>query len=299
MSILVTGGVGFIGSAVANELEARGRDPVIYDRRSTYDGRSGPPQFPAILGDVTHYVETASAIHGREGVIHLAGILGTQETIRDPEVAATVNIGGTLNVLRACRTYDVPLVVISVGNWWMTNTYSISKYCAERFAMMFRQELNVPVCVVRALNAYGPGQKALPVRKIIPTFINAALANEPIEIYGDGKQIMDMIHVQDVARVLIDSLDAMPDTIVEAGTGRPTTVNQIAHAVRSAVYPEAAVLDADIVHIPMRPGETPGSTVLADTKTLAAVGWHPKAMIPLEQGLADTVPYYRAAMASA
>jgi nucleoside-diphosphate-sugar epimerase len=91
----------------------------------------------------------------------------------------------------------------------------------------------------------------------------------------------------------------MPDTVVEAGTGRPTTVNQIAHAVRSAVYPEAAILDNDIVHIPMRPGETPGSTVLADTKTLAAVGWHPKGMITLEEGLADTVPYYRAARVSA
>jgi UDP-glucose 4-epimerase len=281
--VLVTGGTGFIGGYTCEELKARGYQPVVLDRMSHRHGLH-----ETVLGD-TRDREGVEAIIGTvDGVIHLAGMLGTQETVRHPHPAAETNVLGTLNVLAAAHAYSLPMVNISVGNWWMGNSYSISKHCAERFALMYRKELGAKVSVVRALNAYGPGQKAGPVKKIIPTFVNAALAGEPIKVYGDGESVMDMVHVRDVAHVLVRALEELPDTVVEAGTGRATTVNEIAQMVIDAV--PATI--SQIEHVPMRPGEDKHSIVLADTGTLLPQIVAARDFTTLEDGLAETVEYF-------
>jgi UDP-glucose 4-epimerase len=284
--ILVTGGSGFIGGYTCNELAERGYAPVILDRQGHRDTRH-----ETVLGDVRDRVGMESIVGSCDGVIHLAGQLGTQETVPHPHTAFETNVMGTLNVLDAAHRYDIPMVNISVGNFWMANPYSITKHCAERLCLMFRSELQARVSVVRALNAYGPGQKAEPVRKIIPTFINAALAGEPIRVYGDGQQVMDMVHVRDVAHVLVRALEELPEGVIEAGTGRPTTVEEIAAAVLAAVSNEG-IQPASMLFVPMRPGEEPNSTVLADVVTLAAINVAPEEFTTLEDGLVETVAYY-------
>lgn len=282
--VLVTGGSGFIGGYVCAELADRGYAPVVLDRQGRRDTRH-----ETVLGDVRDRVAMESIIGSADGVIHLAGQLGTQETVPYPYGPAETNVLGTLNVLDAAHRHDIPMVFISVGNYWMNNPYSITKHTAERFCLMFRKELDAKVSVVRALNAYGLGQKTRPVRKIIPTFVNAALAGDPIRVYGDGLQIMDMVHVRDVAHVLVRALEELPEGVIEAGTGRPTTVNEIARAVLDAARGSGGFVE----HIPMRPGEEPGSTVLADTSKLALLGLDAEDFITLEDGLVETVAYYR------
>jgi UDP-glucose 4-epimerase len=279
--VLVTGGTGFIGSYTCKELVRRGYEPVALDRLHAH------PHFDTVLGDVRDREGIEAIIGTVDGVIHLAGMLGTQETVRHPHPAAETNVLGTLNVLAAAHAYSLPMVNISVGNWWMGNPYSISKNCAERFALMYRKELGTRVTVVRALNAYGPGQKEQPVRKIIPTFIRACLNDEPISVYGSGAQIMDMVHVTDVAKILVSALERQPDKIVEAGTGRRTSVNDIAEMVIREVG------QGSIDHVPMRPGEDEESVVVADTTTYGCLGLQPKDLIRLEDGLVETVDYYR------
>jgi nucleoside-diphosphate-sugar epimerase len=282
MKVLVTGGAGFIGTYTRRALEYRGYDVTVMDRRSSQTLSLKP----TVLADVRDASAVDAAVADSEAVIHLAGRLGTAETVDHPQPSADTNITGTLNVLQATRSFGIPMVYISVGNWWMNNPYSITKHCAERFCLMYRKEHGHPVSVVRALNAYGPGQKAYPVRKIIPTFINACLDGDPIRVYGTGEQIMDMIHVEDVAEVLVDALQRNPGHVVEAGTGRPTTVNEIAQLVIDTVG------QGELQHVPMRPGEEENSTVLADTKTLAGLR-DPDTFVTLEDGLAETVNYYR------
>ena len=284
MKVLVTGGSGFIGSHTVRRLQHLGHDPIILDHRGWADAID----CETILGDVRDYTATSEAVAISDGVIHLAGVLGTAETINEPLPAVETNILGSLNVFKACRHYNRPAVYIAVGNHWMNNSYSITKTTAERFAFMFNQEHGTRIAIVRALNAYGPGQKAEPVRKIIPNFILPCLNDEPIIVYGDGAQIMDMIHVTDVADYLCRALlmdHGVYGKVFEVGTGRALTVNQIAQAVIDEVG------TGSIEHAPMRPGEPAHSVVLADTLTLEPLG--PTDFTPLEVGLKGTVNYYR------
>jgi UDP-glucose 4-epimerase len=237
-----------------------------------------------------------------DGWIHLAAVLGTQEAIFNPRPAAFSNIMGTLNVLESAARLHLPGAFISVGNHWMENTYSISKSTGERFVRMFNRERGSRVNIVRAMSAYGPRQAASapygpgPVRKIVPAFVCRALSGQPIELYGDGLQISDMIYVSDVARVLVRALEAAErgevfDRAVEAGPAEHQAVRDIAHLVNRLVAEHTGV-EVDIVHLPMRPGESPGEPVTADVSTLDLVGLSADDLVPVEEGMRRTVAHF-------
>ena len=294
MKVLVTGGAGFIGQHVCRRLADGGFDPVIFDH---YD-RGGYDR-PVFLGDVRDDVAVTEAMGHCGGWIHLAAVLGTQETIHNPRPAALSNMMGGLNLLEAAAQYDVPGVYIGVGNHWMNNTYSISKTAVERFVAMFNADRGTQVNVVRAMNAYGPGQRAIApwgdsrVRKITPSFVCRALEGLPLEVYGDGSQISDMVYVEDVAEALVRALESAIDgevfpEAVEVGPEAHTTVQEFARMVI-----EACDSDSEIVNLPMRPGEVPNATVCADTATLSHVGMNAAWLTPIDTGLALTVEDFK------
>jgi len=300
-TVLVTGGNGFIGRYVTEELVNRGYAVSVLDTRY----RLAADGATTVLGDVRDATSVTEAVSHADGVIHLAGVLGTQETIRNPRPAAETNILGGLNILEACSQYDVPLVNIAVGNYWMNNTYSITKNTIERFVDMYARFRDSKVTVVRALNAYGPRQLAAApygpsrVRKVMPSFICRALTGENIEIYGDGSQIMDMIYVKDVARILVAALEKTekdgPQGTFEAGTGRRTTVNDIAQLTVAEVARQKAFV-VEIVHLPMRPGEDANSIVIGNPLTLEPLKIG--SLMSLEQGIESTVSYFADYLAS-
>jgi len=282
--ILVTGASGFIGGHVIDELRRQGYHPIRFDRRAPTD----------FLGDVRDRNAVSEAVGKCAGVIHLAAVLGTQETIDNPFPSAETNVFGSINVFQACREYRKRCVYIGVGNYWMNNPYSISKTAAERLALMFNKEHGTEIAIVRGLNAYGPRQKSAPVRKIIPNFVIPALRNEKITIYGDGSQVADMIYVRDLARILVSALvsdHGVYNVAFEAGTGRATTVREIAEEVVKQVG------SGSLVFAPMRPGEPENSIVLGNPETLkpldgkGAISMFP--LIPLEEGLKSTIEWYR------
>lgn len=210
-TIAVTGGDGFIGGYIREELLRRGHNPVSVDhavRVSDYAGE----RIVADVRDRTAMMEVAAHV---DGVIHLAAVLGTQETIKNPMPAAETNILGGLNILDACLQYKLPLVYAGVGNYWMKNTYSTTKTTVENLVYQYRDELRLRGAVVRPVNAYGPRQRvAMPfgpgkVRKIVPAFVCRALSGMPIEIYGSGNQVSDMVHVQDVAMCFVATLEKL------------------------------------------------------------------------------------------
>lgn len=310
MRIGITGGSGFLGGYVAEEAVRRKHDVVVFDRHRA--PRSNEALAPLIdqgkcttfLGDIVDAVAMTEFAAHVDGIIHLAATLGTQETIRNPMPAAKTNVLGGINFLESVAQYDVPGVYIGVGNHWMNNTYSISKTTVERFVQMYNVERKTRVNVVRAVNAYGPRQSVAPpfgpakVRKITPAFVCRALTGKPIEIYGDGEQVSDMVAVQDVAIALVTALEKAQDSMVfdravEVGPSpaQSRTVNQIAAEVIEATtglrFPKV-----EVTHLPMRPGEISGARVTADTTTLAMVDMAPECLLPYTIGIAETVSWF-------
>jgi UDP-glucose 4-epimerase len=302
MKIGVTGGSGFIGRYVCEELEARGHEPVVFDhhRHASHGDRE------VMFGDIRDATAMVELAAHTEGIIHLAAVLGTQETIRNPRPAAETNLVGGLNFLEAVTQYDLPGVYIAVGNHWMNNSYSISKTAVERFVSMFNADRGSRVNVVRAVNAYGPRQLAAApfgpgkVRKIAPAVVCRALSGMPVELYGGGHQVSDMVWVGDVARALVSALETAAsgvvlDRVVEVGPRESTTIRHMAELViESCVrrgYPRVSIAD-----LPMRPGELAGAIVSADAETLRLVGIDPASLVTLEDGLERTIDWFVASL---
>ena len=293
MKVGVTGGAGFIGSWVVKELLDLGHEPVIFDHL----GR-GTKDVEVFLGDVRDQTAMTELAAHVDGIIHLAAVLGTQETIKNPRPAAESNLLGGLNFLEAVAQYEIPGTYICVGNHWMNNTYSISKTMIERFARMFNKERGTKVNLVRCVNAYGPGQSvAAPygsskVRKITPSFICRALNGDPIEVYGSGEQISDMVYVGDVAKTLVAALNGpLSPNVIEVGPSESHTVNYVAELVSDLVF-ERGYEKVPVNHLPMRPGENPDDKVVADNKTCLEVGVDPTEFKSLLDGFNETITWF-------
>ena len=292
--ILILGSSGFIGRHLIEECLKQDMIPVLFDRYTKYyaDPENCPDGTEIFSGDVRDRESVEEAIKKCNYAINLAGILGTQETINDPIPSIQTNVIGAVNFLEACKPtafHNIKAVQIGVGNYWMNNSYSITKDMALRFCMMYNKEHKTKVAMVRALNAYGEYQKAQPIRKIIPTFINKALNNENIEIYGDGSQVMDMIYVKDLCRILIAACiqdHNIYNKVLEAGTGRPTTVNWIADTII-----KACGSDSKIIYLPMRPGEEEKSFVCANPDSLKVIGFD--TFTRFEDGIDKTIKWYK------
>lgn len=245
--VAVSGGSGFIGSAVVRELEKRNIEPIVLDRKYDID---------VVKSNLWEYLQNC------DGVIHLAGVLGTSELFDKPEAAVEVNVLGTLNVLQACRDMDMAYVGITMPQVWK-NVYQATKRCAQDLAEVWHENFDVPVSHVRAYNAFGPGQKVHGVQKIIPTFATKAWNDQPIPIWGDGEQTVDLIYVDDVARMLCDALKFGDCQVFDAGTGIAKTVNSVAKRVIEDIESKS-----EIEHHPMRLGENATSIIAQGD------GWH-------------------------
>lgn len=267
------GAAGFIGRTVTAELHHRGH---------TVEGFDAP-------NDVCDPAQVADAAAGADAAINLAGVLGTAEIIGAEHHAAEVNILGALNVLDAAMQVGIPVVQIATGHESQPNPYAITKRCASDLALSRAQWTGQPVTVVRAYHVYGPHQKppaphgTATVRKVIPSFVCRALTGMPLQVWGSGRQRIDLVHVADVAAVLVDAINGPYGTVVEAGTGKPTTVVEAARDVLTATGS-----DAPVVHLPMRLGEPEEATVVASAPACAN---------PWPYRLAETVDWYRALLA--
>lgn len=306
MKVLVTGGNGFIGGWVRDQLAEDGHSVIVMDHQSRGHSGENEEQFLADVRDATAVTE---AVAHCDGVIHLAAVLGTQETIGNPQPSAETNILGSLNVFEAANQYKIPVVYAGVGNHWMRNhgtgSYTISKTAAEDYARMHNAYRGSEITIVRPVNAYGPRQSvAAPygtsrVRKIMPAFICRALTGTSIEIYGDGTQVSDCVYVADVARVFVralekTALEGHAEKPIEVGPAESDTVLCVAHQVAHRVAELTGEYPVDVTHLPMRPGEVPNAVVNADTATLE---WlpdtcHVGAFKSLGTGITDTIGWF-------
>lgn len=270
MRVAITGGNGFIGAATLRMAQAHGHDAWSFDRSDGND----------IMGDL-------EGLKGADCVIHLAGVLGTHELFDSVQEAIDVNITGSYRIMDWCLNNDASYVGITMPDAF-PSIYTATKIATQRLATALHHSRALRVSHVRAFNAYGPGQKYGPghPQKIIPTFSALAWQQVPIPIWGKGTQTVDLIYVDDIARILVAAADFTDNQIFDAGTGTPLSVNQVADFVLKVTRSAGSASHRD-----MRDGEIP-TTIVAKGE-----GWD---LLPAEVRpvftwgqLADTIRWYR------
>lgn len=263
MHIAVTGGAGFIGQAVVEAGLAAGHSMVTLDRTNVTG-------LGVRVTDVRDMATVCAEVMEVDHVIHLAGVLGTAELFDEPHHAVDVNVRGTLNVLEACRMAGAGYTAITMPPVF-PSIYTATKVCADRLATAYHHAHGLRTSRVCAFNAYGPGQKHGPghPRKIIPTFATEAWAGRPIPVWGDGEQTVDLIHADDLGRMLVEATGFGDDEMFDGGTGVALTVNQVADFVN-----EVCGNTAGIEYLPMRKGEQP-TEIVADGLGWDLLGWEP------------------------
>lgn len=242
MKVLVTGGTGWIGQATCRALRHADHEPVVFDRSSGLDVRD-----PAAVD---------RAVAGTDHVIHLAGLLGTHELFERPHDAADINVMGALNVTEACARHDVGLTEITMPRV-NPSLYAATKACAMDIALAYQVAGRLRCSFVRAYNAYGPGQAygGDHPQKIVPTFASRGWAGEALPVWGDGQLLTDLVHVDDVARMLVEATAFNGGQVFDAGTGYAQPVLAVAERVIELTGGRSKV---DL--LPARPGERTVST---------------------------------------
>lgn len=304
--VLVTGGAGFIGHHLVQWLVNRGYAVQVLDNgRTGYLDRfgtasaSGP--VTVRVGDVTRAADVEAACEGVDFVVHLAAQVSVIESMDRPGETWAVNVYGTAVVLEAARRQGVRRVVFAsscavYGDGWEppfredqppgpTSPYGLSKWMGEQLAEFYTRVFGLPVVTLRLFNVYGPGQRAdSPYASVVPRFLEAVRRGVPMTIYGTGDQTRDFIFVEDVARIVEKALHtpAADGLVVNVGTGRPTSVNDLARVVQDLTGRHVGTR-----HAPPRPGEM--HHAWADVSRLASVlGVSPESLTPLPTGLAHT-----------
>lgn len=305
MTALVTGGAGFIGSALARRLLAGGHEVRVLDNLSTGSADGVPEDAEFVEGDLRDLEVCRKAADACDVVFHQAALPSVPRSIEDPLTTNEVNVGGTLNLLAAaaqggCRRFvyassssvygDPPEALrIESQRPLPISPYAASKLAGEHYIAAFAAAMGLATVSLRYFNVFGPGQD--PHSKyaaVFPRFIAALLRGEAPEIYGDGEQTRDFTFIDDVVEANLLAAAAPPEADGEAfnvGAGRPRSVNETLRAIS-----EAAGVWTDPIFSPPRPGDVRHS--LADlTRSRAVLRYDPKA--EWEGAVAATVEWFR------
>jgi UDP-glucose 4-epimerase len=300
--VLVTGGGGFIGSNLVRALLERGDGVRVLDNFSTgnRDNLAGL-DVEVVEGELRSYERVHNAVRGVELVFHLGALGSVPRSVQDPLTSGAVNVEGTLNVLLAARDENVRRVVFSSSSSvYGTRTelpvteglaldpispYGVAKLAAERYCVSFSRVYDsFETVVVRYFNVFGPRQSPRSqYAAVIPLFITAISAGEPVRIEGDGEQRRDFTYVDNVVAGTLDAADAAGASgrIFNIAASAPASVNQVADLIGRILGKEVTRRQA-----PPRAGDIRDSW--ADISAARELlGWEPK--IDLEEGLRRTI----------
>jgi len=254
MKVLITGGAGFIGSHVVDQLLSAGHQPVVVDNFSTGQRDNLPAEVPVYEVDIRDKPALAQVFEREcpELVAHQAAQMSVGRSVQEPTYDAQVNILGLLNTLELAATAGVQRFVFAssggvlygnvdspVPETWPANPispYGISKWVGERYLQFFSAEHGMPTVALRYANVYGPRQNPHGEAGVVAIFCQRMLAGQTVTINGDGRYIRDYVFVEDVARANLLALTAeMPDRhlALNIGTGVGIDVNQLAGVLRS------------------------------------------------------------------
>jgi UDP-glucose 4-epimerase len=308
--LLLTGGAGFIGTALTRRLADNNRVRILDILRRNALAEAGLDQHrnvEVIQGDVRDADAVRAAMDGVDHVVHMASIAGVDTVLRNPVETMEVSIEGTMNVLRAAR--DVPglarvidfstsevfgtyafrvreadvtsLGAVGEARW----TYAVSKLATEHLAHNYHKQFGLPTCAIRPFNIYGPGQVG---EGAIHAFVVRALAGKPIHIHNEGDQIRSWCYIDDIVNAIELALtrDAAVGESFNIGNPRSTiTIYQLARLVVRLAGSDSPIefVPWDFADVELR---------IPDVKKAERLlGF--RAEVDLEDGILRTLDWYR------
>jgi len=324
MQVLITGGAGFIGSHLTRALLERGDRVSVLDNLTTGNFENirafaHHPLYSFAIDDVRNALVLDRLASEADAIVHLAAAVGVQLVVERPTETIETNVLGTHAVLAAARRYrcrtllastsevygkgvkapfseedDLLLGPSSRSRW----SYAASKLLDEFLGLAAYREFGLPVTIARFFNTVGPGQTGR-YGMVVPRFVQAALRNEPLTVYGDGTQSRCFCHVRDTVRAIVELLDRPEITageIYNIGSSYEVTINELAQTVI-----ERTDSRSSIQYIPYSEAYAPGfedmqRRVPDITKIHNAIGWTPK--YTLTQILDDVIEYERLQLTS-
>jgi nucleoside-diphosphate-sugar epimerase len=309
---LVTGGAGFIGSHLAEELVRRGHrvrvaDSLITGKRSNLDHI---PAVEFLEGDLADLDFARRSVDGCDYVLHQAAIPSVPRSVKDPITSNRANVDATLNVLVASRDAGVRRLVFAGSSSAYGNTptlpkhedmptkplspYALQKVVGEQYLQMFTRLYALETVSIRYFNVFGPRQDpSSPYSGVISVFATALLENRPPKIYGDGEQTRDFTYVANVVDGVLRACEAPKASgeVINVATGGRISLNMLFRTMRDVV---GAKVEPDYAE--PRQGDVRDSQ--ADIrKAKALLGYEP--IVSFEDGLARTIAWYRTTRATA
>jgi nucleoside-diphosphate-sugar epimerase len=303
---LVTGGAGFIGSHLSEEIARRGHrvrvaDSLITGKRSNL---AHVPGVELIEGDLADFEFAKRVADGCDYVLHQAALPSVPRSVTDPITANRANVDGTLNILVAARDAGVKRLVFASSSSAYGDTptlpkhegmpvdpmspYALQKVVGEQYLRMFTRLYRLETVSIRYFNVFGPRQDPTsPYSGVISVFATALIENRPPKIYGDGEQTRDFTYVANVVDGVLRACEAphASGEIINVATGGRISLNQLFYAMRDIVGGALEPTSGE-----SRQGDVRDSQ--ADIrKAKALLGYEPT--VSFEEGLARTIAWYR------
>ncbi len=290
---LVTGGAGFIGSNLTDELIRRGHYVRIIDNFATGKRENINPSAEFFELDFTNLDAIRPVFEGVDGVFHVGARPSVPYSVDNPIASTLVNMNGTIHVLVAARDAGVKRVVYSASSSVYgiqpqlpqridmapnpLSPYAIQKYVGELYCRQFAELYGLETVSLRYFNVYGPRMNDVGAYVPVFTFfLRQVRAGKPLTIFGDGEQSRDFTHVSDVVSVNIAAMESSKvghGEVLNAGIGGNTTINEV-----------AKMFGHPTTHLDPRPGDVPRSQ--ADiSKTIELLDWKPT--VAFRDGCAD------------
>lgn len=316
--ILITGGAGFIGSNLAEELLKRSHCVRILDNFATGRMENLLPLLEKYhesidlqVGDIRNPEDCIKAVEDTEYVFHQAALGSVPRSIKDPITSNEVNVTGFLNMLVACRdagvkrfiyaasssTYgdskSLPKVEDVIGR--PLSPYAITKYVNELYADVFSKTYGMETIGLRYFNVFGRRQEPNGAyAAVIPLFVKMLMAHESPVINGDGENSRDFTYIDNVIQMNILAMEttnpAAINTVYNTAYGERTTLNQLVEYLKECLSEyDPAIADVEIKHGPNRAGDIPHSLANID-KAKSLLGYDPE--YSLKQGLKEAVKWY-------
>jgi len=310
--VLITGGLGFIGSNLAHRCLELGARVTAYD---CLDPRSGgnmhnlhgvENSVEVVLNDIRNFEGLCACMRGQDLLFHCAAYTSHPNSMREPLIDIDVNCKGTLNVLEAARRFNPALKIVHVGSStqivrmirnpideehseFPVDMYSANKTASEKYVLVYANAYRMRASVVRLANTFGPRSNIrTPEFGFVNYFIGLGLQGKELPVYGDGAQMRNISYVADVVAALLAAAasDASDGQAFFAASDQQFSVRQIADAIAEQV-------GGKVRSVPW-PGERAtieiGDAVISNAKIARVLGWKPSC--DLKSGLALTRAYF-------